>query len=97
MGIVISLILIAVGAILTWGVNTSGGSVNVDVVGVVLMVVGFILFLLSLILWRSCWGPGLWYGPDAYAEGAVVRRRTYRPNRRRTTYVDEEPPAGPPY
>jgi hypothetical protein len=39
MGIILSLILIAVGAILTWGVNTSGGSVNVDVVGVVLMVV----------------------------------------------------------
>jgi hypothetical protein len=97
MGIVISLILIAVGAILTWGVNTSGGSVNVDVIGVVLMVVGFILFLLSLVLWRSWWGPGFWYGPDAYADGPVVRRRTYWPNRRRTTYVEEEPPPGPPY
>ena len=37
MGIILSLILIAVGAILTWGVNTTGGSVDVDVVGIVLM------------------------------------------------------------
>src|SRR3954451_20771653 len=60
MGIILSLILMAVGAILTWGVNTSGGSVNIDVVGVVLMVVGFVLFLISLLLWRSWWGAGLW-------------------------------------
>ena len=97
MGIVISLILIAVGAILAWGVNTSGGSVDVDVVGAVLMVVGFILFLLSLVLWRSWWGPRFWYGPEAYPDGEVVRRRAYWPTRRRTTYVEEEPPAGPPY
>lgn len=40
MGIVISLVLIAFGAILTWAVNTSGGSVDPQVVGVILMVVG---------------------------------------------------------
>ena len=99
MGIILSLILMAVGAILTWGVNTSGGSINVDVVGVVLMIVGFILFLISLVLWRTWWGAGFWgWGPEPYAEGAPVRRRAaYRPTRRRTTYVEEEPPAGPPY
>jgi len=32
MGIILSLILMAVGAILTWGVNSSGGSINIDVV-----------------------------------------------------------------
>jgi hypothetical protein len=98
MGIILSLILIAVGAILTWGVNTSGGSVDVDVVGVVLMVVGFILFLISLVLWRTWWGAGFWgYGPEPYADGPVVRRRAYWPSRRRTTYVEEDaPPPGPP-
>ena len=73
---------------------------DVDVVGIVLMVVGFILFVLSLILWNSWWGPGFWGpgpGPDPYAGGTVVRRRTYWPTRRRATYVEEEPPAGPPY
>jgi hypothetical protein len=97
MGIVISLIVMAVGAILTWGVNSNGGSVNVDVVGIVLLVVGFILFLISLVLWESWWGPGFWGagpgpGPGPYADGTVVRRRAYWPTRRRTTYVEEEPP-----
>src|SRR5262249_39160398 len=44
MGIVISLILIAFGAILTWAVNTSGGSVDPQAVGVILMVIGVVVF-----------------------------------------------------
>jgi hypothetical protein len=102
MGIVISLILIAFGAILTWAVNTDGGSVDPQVVGVILMVVGIIVFLISLVLWRTWWGAGFWggmYGPaDPAAPAGTVRRRVYRPVRRRTTYVEEEPPpsAGPP-
>jgi hypothetical protein len=99
MGIVISLILIAFGAILTWAVNTDGGSVDPQVVGVILMVVGVLVFLISLVLWRTWWGAGFWAGP-AYDDPAapVVRRRVYRPARRRTTYIEEEPPppAGPP-
>jgi hypothetical protein len=93
MGIVISLILIAFGAILAWGVNSSGGAIDVDVVGVVLLVLGIIVFVISLILWRTWWGPGFfgpWYG--APADGTTVRRRVYRPVRRRETYVEEEPP-----
>src|SRR5690242_16153993 len=100
MGIVISLILIAFGAILTWAVNTSGGSVDPQVVGVILMVIGIIVFVISLVLWRTWWGPGFWgaWGGPGYDEpGApVVRRRVYRPARRRTTYVEEDPPPGPP-
>jgi hypothetical protein len=99
MGVVISLILVAFGAILTWAVNSDGGSVDPQVVGVILMVVGIVVFLISLVLWHTWWGAGFWapaYGaePDA----PVVRRRVYRPARRRTTYVEEEPPppAGPP-
>jgi hypothetical protein len=98
MGIIISLILIAVGAILTWGVNATSSSINIDVVGVILMVVGFVLFLISLLLWRTWWGAGFWGwgpGPGPYDEGAVVRRRTYWPARRRATYVEEEPPPPP--
>jgi hypothetical protein len=98
MGIVLSLIVIVVGAILTWGVNSNGGSVDVDVVGVVLMIVGFVGFVISLLLGRTWWGAGFWgWGPGPYEEGAVVRRRAYRPARRRTTYVEEDPPGGPPY
>ena len=100
MGIVISLILLAFGAILTWAVNTSGGTVDPQVVGVILMLVGIIVFLISLVLWRSWWGAGLWGWAPGYAGPAdevVVRRRVYRPAVRRTTYIEEAaPPAGPP-
>ena len=97
MGIVISLVLIAFGAILAWAVNTNGGSVDPQVVGVILIVVGIIVFLISLVLWRTWWGAGFWSGGygDPAAPGGVVRRRVYRPAVRRTTYVEEEPPPPP--
>jgi hypothetical protein len=92
MGFVISLILIAFGAILTLAVHSTSGSIDVNVVGVVLMIVGIVVFLLSIVLWRSWWGAAFW---GAYDEGPpVVRRRVYRPytRRRTTTYVEDEPP-----
>jgi hypothetical protein len=90
MGIVISLILVAFGAILTWAVNSSGGSVDPQVVGVVLMVVGIIVFGISLALWHTWWGPGFWEGPP------VARRRMpYARRRTTTTYVEDEPPPPP--
>jgi hypothetical protein len=47
----VSLIIIAVGAVLTWAVHPSHpGSVNVNTVGVILLVVGFVAFLLDLVL-----------------------------------------------
>jgi hypothetical protein len=96
MGIVISLMLIAFGAVLAWAVNSDGGSVDPQVVGVILLVIGFVVFAISLVLWRTWWGPGFWGPYDEPAPG--VRRRVYRPTRRRTTYIEEEPPppAGPP-
>jgi hypothetical protein len=101
MGFLLGLILIAVGAILTWAVHATSSSIDIDVVGVILMVVGLVLFLLGIMFWRSWWGIGMWgYGPgEPYAEpgGTVVRRRYARPGRRRTTYVeDDAPPPGPP-
>jgi len=95
MGIVISLVLIAFGAILTWAVNSDGGSVDPQVVGVILMVVGVLVFLISLVLWRTWWGPGFWAPWHEDPAGPVVRRRGYRPARRRTTYVEEEAPPPP--
>jgi hypothetical protein len=102
MGFVISLILIAFGAILTWAVHSTSGTIDVTTVGVILMVVGVIVFVLSITLWHSWWGAGFWGA--WYNEGAgppVVRRRVHRPYAsrpyasRRTTYVEEEPSAGP--
>ena len=102
MGIIISLILIAFGAILTWAVNSTSSSVDVNVIGVVLMVVGILVFAISIVLWRTWWGVGFWEG--MYGEGApgspVVRRRVYWPYQRRrtstTSYVEDEPPPPPP-
>ena len=94
MGIVISLILVTFGAILTWAVNSSGGSVDPQVVGVVLMVIGIIVFGISLALWRTWWGPGFWAW---YDDGPPVARRRVPYARRRTTttYVEDEPPPPP--
>jgi len=66
MGIGVSLILIAVGAILTWAVTATVSGVDVNTVGVILMVVGALGLLLSLMFWSSWGGFG----------GAGTRRRT---------------------
>ena len=55
MGIGVSLLLIAAGAILKFAVTATASGVNLNTVGVVLMVVGAIGLLLSLIFWSS-WG-----------------------------------------
>ena len=55
MGIGVSLILIAVGAILTWAVTDNVSNVDLSTVGVILMVVGLAGGLISLMFWSS-WG-----------------------------------------
>jgi len=101
MGTAVSLILIAVGAILTWAVNAKVEGLDVTVIGVILMIVGLISFVLTLLFWSS-WGPG-YARRDTYVEGAPRRRYARRSRyveeapRARTTYVEEEvPPPGPP-
>ena len=66
MGIGVSLILIAVGAILTWAVNATVSGVDINTVGVILMVVGALGLVLSLMFWSS-WGG---------VNGATRRRTT---------------------
>ena len=58
MGIGVSLILIAIGAILTWAVNAEVSGLEIQTIGVILLVVGIIGFLLSLLFWSSWGGPG---------------------------------------
>jgi hypothetical protein len=98
MGLVVSLILIAVGAILVWGVNAESTDFNVDAVGVILMIVGLVAFLLSLLMWRSWWGPGAFVSRRTYVEGGHPVD-PYYDRGRRVTHVEEEevgPPPGPP-
>ena len=55
MGIGVSILLIAVGAILIWAVNVSVSGLELATVGWILLIVGAIGALLSLIFWSS-WG-----------------------------------------
>ena len=61
MGIGVGIFLLAVGAILTFGLNVdtdSSGIVNVDTIGIILMIIGAVGILLSLIFWSTWGGPG---------------------------------------
>ena len=67
MGLGVGIFLIAVGAILTFAINTdTNGAVNIDAVGWILMGVGLVSVMLSMIFWST------WAGP-----GYFTRRRTY--------------------
>jgi hypothetical protein len=97
-GLPVSLILIAIGAVLALAVHQHpGASVDVHVVGWVLLAVGFVGLLLSLFWWDR-FGPGYWgwgRGPGPYGGppgGGYPRRGGYRGRR---TVVEEEGPAGP--
>ena len=97
MGIAVSLVLVAAGAILAWGVTNEPSGLNLDAIGVILIVVGIVGFILSLLLWESFWGPG-YFSRSTYVEGGPARPWYYGGPwaRRRTTYVEDEPPPGPP-
>ena len=93
----VSLLLIAVGAILVWGVTADAEGLDVDAIGVILMIVGFVGALLSLVFW-SAWSP-VYRRRHAYVDDDVaVRRRVARPAVRREVIEEEEvgPPAPPP-
>ena len=55
MGIGVSLLMIAIGAIMRFAVTVEGEGFNVDTVGMILMVVGAIGAVLSVAFWAS-WG-----------------------------------------
>jgi hypothetical protein len=67
MGLGVSLFLIAVGAILVWAVNATVSGIELQTIGVILLIVGVIGLVLSMIFWSSWGGFG----------GPAGRRRTY--------------------
>jgi hypothetical protein len=73
MGVGVSIFLIAVGAILAFAVNVTTSGIDLDTVGVILMVVGLLGLLLSLIFWSS------WGGIGGYRRDTVVRDPYDRP------------------
>jgi hypothetical protein len=55
MGISLSILLVAIGAVLTWAVSAEVSGLDLTAVGVILMIVGIIGLLVSLVFWSS-WG-----------------------------------------
>lgn len=53
MGLGASIFMIAVGAILTYGITASVEGVAIDTIGMILMIVGALGALLSMIFWSS--------------------------------------------
>ncbi|MCA1846983.1 MAG: DUF6458 family protein [Actinobacteria bacterium] len=67
----LSLFFIAIGAILTFAVNTTVNGIDLDTIGVILMVIGLLGMLFSLVLFDS------WTSPRSYRrdDDVVVGRR----------------------
>jgi len=81
-GIVSSLVIFAVGAIMRFAVSVSSTHFNVHTIGVILMIVGAVGFVLSLIFWAS------WGGLGGYRrERTVVERDPM--NGAQTVYRDQ--------
>jgi uncharacterized protein DUF6458 len=68
MGLGVSILLIAAGAILAFAVNATVSGVDIHTIGWILLIVGIVGAVLSMIFWSSWAGPGYWGGG---------RRRTY--------------------
>ena len=74
MGIAVSLLMIAVGAIMRFAVTVEGDGFNVGTVGMILMIVGAIGVVLSVVFWAS-WGGFGHRGGGTTAQSTVVRER----------------------
>ncbi len=75
----VSLFFLAVGAILTFAVETSVSGVDLDTIGVILMVIGLLGMLFSLVLWDN-WSPRPYRNDDEVVVG------------RRDVLIDEDVP-----
>ena len=73
MGISLSILLIAAGAILAWAVDAEVSGVDIQVAGIILVVVGIIGLIVSLVFWSSWGGFG---GRDGGQNTTIVERDT---------------------
>ena len=69
MGIGVSIFLLAIGAILTFALDVTVSGINLDTVGVILMIVGVIGLVMSMMFWNT------WGGFAGRTERTVVRDR----------------------
>jgi hypothetical protein len=62
MGLGVSILLIAAGAILAFAVNATVQGVDIQTIGWILLIVGIVGAVVSMIFWSSWVGPGYWSG-----------------------------------
>jgi hypothetical protein len=95
-GIALGLVLIAAGAILTWAVNAHVNGLDINAIGVILLVLGIVLVVLDMLWWQS-WQAGPWRR-TAYVDG--VAAAPVAPAARRVVVEEDAvapgPPGGPP-
>jgi hypothetical protein len=85
MGIGVSLLLIAGGAILAWAVDANANGVDINTIGYILLIVGIIGFVLSLVFWSTWAGPGYFSrSRRTYSEGTAA------PAGGRRTVIEED-------
>jgi Domain of unknown function (DUF6458) len=60
MGLGVSILLIAAGAILAFAVSADVSGVDIQTIGWILLIVGIVGAVLSMIFWSSWAGPGYW-------------------------------------
>jgi hypothetical protein len=65
-GIGVSVVLMAVGAVMTFALDVEAKGIDLDTVGIILMIAGAIGLLLSLVFWRDA-------APWAARDRTVVR------------------------
>ena len=96
MGIAFGLVLVAAGAILTWAVNADLNGLDINAVGVILLVLGIVLVVLDLLWWQT-WQAGPWRRAT-YVESVAARPAAPVAPAGSRVVVEEEvlPPAAPP-
>ena len=67
MGIGVSIVLVTVGAILTFALERDAEGINLDTVGIILMIVGSVGLVVSMLFWSS-------FGPYSRERRATVVR-----------------------
>jgi hypothetical protein len=75
MGISLSILLIAVGAVLAWAVDAEASGVDITAVGVILLVVGILGLVVSMVFWSSWGGFGGVRGDGGGGQNTTIVER----------------------